>query len=83
MRLRTKKTNSDGIVRLETSGEIKEIIINEEFLHSGDASISICFRGEDSSGIIDLAPKEIEVLNKELALKHHLFKDVKIMKFDK
>ena len=83
MKIKTKKQNSDGIVRLETSGEIKEIIINEDFLKPDDASIALCFRGKNSSGIVELTPKEIEILNKELVPKLHLFKGVKIMKFDK
>jgi len=83
MRIKTKKQNSDGIVRLETSGALKEIVINEDFLHPNDASIALCFRGQNSSGIIELTPKEIEILNKELTKKMHLLKDVKILKFEK
>lgn len=82
MKLKTKKQNSDGIVRLETSGVLKEIIVNEDFLNPNDASIALCFRGKDSSGIIELTPKEVEILNNELSRKIHLFKNVKVMKFD-
>ncbi len=83
MQIKTKKQNSDGIVKLETSGELKEIIINEDFMNPNDASIALCFRGKSSSGIIELTPKEVEILNKELSKKIHLLKDIKVMKFEK
>lgn len=83
MKIKTRKLNADGIVKLETSGEIKEILINEDFLDSKNASVAICFRGKDSSGIIELTAKEIEIINKEISPRLHLIKDVKVMKFQK
>lgn len=83
MKIKTKKQNQDGIVRLETSGQIKEIIINEDLMHTKDASISVCFRGKDSSGILELTPKEIDILQKELEKRKHLFENVKIFRFKK
>lgn len=83
MKIKTKKKNSDGNVRLETSGELKEIIINEDFLNQNDASIAICFRGKDSSGIIELTPKEVEIINLELSRRAHLLRNVKVLKFEK
>jgi len=81
MIIKTKKQNADGLVRLETSGELKEIMINEDFLHPNSASIALCFRGKNSSGIIELTPKEIELINKEIAPKLHMLKGVKVLKF--
>jgi hypothetical protein len=81
MKIRTKKQNADGIVRLETSGELKEIIINEDLLKPKEASISLCFRGKDSSGIVELTQREIKILNKEISEK--LPENIKIMKFEK
>ena len=83
MKLRVKKANSDGIVRLESSGQIKEILINEDFLHPKQESISLCFKGQNSSGIIDLSSEEVEKLYNTLNQKKHLIKGFKIMKFDK
>ena len=83
MKIKSRKINSDGMVRLETSGEIKEILINEDFLDSKNASVAICFKGKDSSGILELTAKEIEIINKEISPKMHLIKDVKVMKFKK
>ena len=62
MNIRLKKQNNDGIMRLETSGAIREILINEDFLNPTDESIALCFKGKNTSGIIDLTPEEIEKL---------------------
>ena len=83
MKIKTKKKTPRGIVRLESSGELKEVIINEDFMHPNDSFISLCFRGENSSGIIELTPKEIEAINKEIAPKLRLLKDIKVLKFEK
>jgi hypothetical protein len=83
MKIKTKKQNQDGLVRLETSGEIKEVIINEDLMNTKDATISLCFRGKNSSGIVELTPKEIEILQKELEDKKKLFNNIKVMKFKK
>lgn len=83
MKVKTKKENQDGIVRLETSGEIKEVIINEDFMHPKDISIALCFRGKSSSGIIELTPQEIAIINKKIAPKLKMLGDVKVLKFEK
>ena len=83
MRLKAKKQNEDGIVRVETSGELKEIIVKEDFLNPNNSLIELCFRGKNSSGIVELTPREIEILNKEFENKKRIFKDVKVMKFEK
>jgi len=83
MKIKAKKQNPDGIVRLETSGNLKEVIINEDFLHPKDASIAICFRGASSSGIVELTPEEIDLIYKKVAPKVHLLKNIKVMKFEK
>ncbi len=79
MKAKIKKLNSDGVVRVETSGDIKEILINEEFLHPKDESISLCFKGKNSSGIIELTIKEVRELTEALKKKQHLIKDVKLI----
>lgn len=83
MKIRTKKQNSDGIVRLETSGKIKEFFINEDFMRPQDARVSICFKGKSSSGIVDLSYSELQDLFKEIMPKVDSLKSVKVMKFDK
>lgn len=83
MKIKSKKQNKDGIVRLETSGEVKEILINEDFLKPNDASIALCYKGKESSGIIEMTPKEVEKLINSVQPKLHLMKDVKVMRFEK
>ena len=83
MKVKTKKQNPDGIVRLETSGDIKEIIINEDLLSPKDAKINLCFRGKSSSGIIELSPKEVETLYKEVRKRMQILGNIEIMKFKK
>jgi len=83
MKIKTKKKNADGIVRLETSGEIKEMLIKGDLINPKSSKILICFKGKDSSGIIELNPKEIESLYENTIEKLNLFEDSKIMKFEK
>lgn len=78
MQARTKKIINNSLIRLETEGEIKEIIINDNLL--GKKSISICFKGKDSSGIVDLSEKELEEIEKEFKKEKSLIKEVKIIK---
>jgi len=78
MKLKLRKTNKDGLIRVESGGQIKEILINEDFLHPGSESISICFRGKDSSGIIDFTAKELEEVYKATKQRMHLIKGAKV-----
>lgn len=80
MQAKIKKQNSDGIVRMETSGNVKEILINEDMLNPGKESISVCFRGKNSSGIIDFSPDEIENIYSAVQKRMHLIKGFKVLK---
>ena len=77
MQLKIKKQNQDGIVRLETEGEIKEIIINEDLLNPDKESISLCFKGKSSSGSLDISPAEFEKLVNSVKSRMHLIKGFK------
>ena len=79
MKLKIRKSNLDGNVRLETSGNIKEIMINEDFFNPKHESIAIGFKGKSSSGIIELSSEEVEVLYSEIKKKKHLIKGIKIL----
>ena len=80
MEVKIRKQNKDGIVRLESSGAVKEVLINEDFLHPQHESISVCFAGANSSGIIDFSPKEIDILLRAVRQRNHVMKGVKILK---
>lgn len=77
MKLKVRKGNQDGSARIETAGAIKEIVINEDFLHPGAESISICFKGKNSSGIIDITPEEFEQIQESLKGRLHLIRGMK------
>ncbi len=81
MNIKIKKANNDGIVRLETSGNIKEISINETFSLAKE-TISVCFRGKNSSGIIELTPSEIENMYFSIKGKTNLVKGFKKFKIN-
>ena len=77
MQLKIKKQNQDGVVRLESSGDVKEVLINEDLLHPDEESISICFRGKSSSGIVDFSPKEIEKIYEKIKGRINVIKGFK------
>ena len=83
MKIKAKKHNPDNIVPLETSGQIKEVLINEDILKPKEASVSICFRGKSSSGIVEMSVKELESLYKRVEPKIQMLKGIKVMKFQK
>jgi len=80
MKIRVRKNNHDGSVRLETSGMVKEVLINEDFMHPNAESISVCFKGKHSSGIVDFTPKEIEEVYHSVKGKMHLIKGMKVVR---
>lgn len=80
MKIKVLKSNKDGSVRLETSGTVREVLINEDIFHPNKESISICFKGEKSSGIIDFTPTEFEKLYNSVKPRLHLIKGIKVLK---
>ncbi|MBS3070999.1 hypothetical protein J4407_01725 [Candidatus Pacearchaeota archaeon] len=82
MRVRTKKLFDGGkIGKLETSGEIREIITKEDFLNPKGIVLEVCFRGENSSGIIELSPEEVNNIHKEITSKKKTLGKIKVLKF--
>lgn len=64
-------------MRMETSGEVKEVIIKEEFLDPNEEAIAICFMGKDSSGIIEFKTDEFEDIYNSIKKRIHLIKGFK------
>ena len=83
MHIRTKKLHNHTIIRSEASGDVKEVVLREDFMRSNDDAFDICFRGRESSGVVELSRKEAENLCKEISSKLKRIKPVKIMKFSK
>lgn len=78
MRMKIRYANSGGFTRIENFASIKEVMINEDFLHPENESIALGFRNKDSSGIIELTSKEFEFLADKVRKKTHLLKGVRI-----
>jgi hypothetical protein len=74
MQIKLRKLNQDGVVKVETSGQIQEVLINEDIFHPDQESISLCFRGKNSSGIIDITPAEFDKLYETVKSRMHLIK---------
>lgn len=83
MKVMTKKLHEKGVARIETSGEIKEIILNEDLMNPKQVSVDVCFRGQNSSGIVQLTSQEVGEIHKELSSKKKLIGKVKVLKFSK
>ncbi len=80
MIVRTKKMKDGRIVRMETGGHIKEVIIKKDLINPQRESINICFMGERSSGIIELNSAEAKDLHDTLGSKIKMIKTTKIIK---
>ena len=81
MQIKLRKQNNDGVVRVESSGDVKEILINEDIINPDSESVSICFRGKSSSGIVDLTPEEIEKIYESVSSRMHVIKGFKRLSF--
>ena len=77
MRMKIRYINSGGFVRLENFVNIKEVMINEDFLHPENESIAIGFKNKDSSGIIEFTVREFEKISNSVKRKMHLIKGFK------
>ena len=80
MRIKTRYINSGGFVRLENFVDIKEVMINEDFLHPENESIAIGFKNKDSSGIIEFTSEEFDKLATTIRRKTHLLKGIKVFR---
>ena len=78
MRIKLRYINSGGYSRIENFVDIKEIMINEDFLHPEHESIALGFRNRDSSGIIEFTPAEFEKMADSINKKKHLIKGLKV-----
>ena len=80
MKIKVRKAHQGGIIRLEGHGEVKEIIANTDILNPNSERIHVCFRGANTSGIIELSLKEAEHLSKSIAPLIKLKKNIKVLK---
>lgn len=80
MKIKLKYKTDKGIIRLENSVDIKELLMNEDFLHPDEESVAIGFTNNDSSGLIEFTPKELHGILNDFNKKKHLIKGIKILK---
>ncbi len=80
MQLKMRKQNTDGEVRVETRGKVTEIRIREDFMSPNKETVELCFRGNNSSGIIMMNRKEFNTIAREVGMHTKLIKSVKLEK---
>lgn len=78
MIVKTKKRVGAGVARLETRGEIKEVLLNENMVMPNAGGVQICFRGVDGAGIVELTEEEARDLFKTLGAKMGLSGNVRL-----
>lgn len=83
MIVKTKKMHNRGVIKVLGNGDIKEVLINENIMNPEKKVISICFRGRNSSGIVELNETEAEDLSKTLGSLAKLVKGARVLKSTK
>ncbi|MBS3131215.1 hypothetical protein J4212_02165 [Candidatus Woesearchaeota archaeon] len=79
MNLKMRYANSAGYIKLENAVAIKEVMINEDFLHPDNESIAIGFRSRECSGLLEFTPDEFEKVSNSVKRKIHLIKGFKVI----
>jgi len=62
MRIRVKKKAGFKVNRIDSSSKIDDVLIKEDLLNPEEEQVHIYFRGEDSSGILNLDKSEVKRL---------------------
>ena len=76
MKVRVKNVMR-GVSKLAGAGTIREVMINEDLMYPERESVSVCFRGRFSSGIVDFTVEEIEQSSEALVIPaFHLTNDM-------
>ena len=82
MDVKVRTITKKSVSKTHTKGTIKDIRIDTNNLVHSKEAVSICFKSNESSGIITLSPKEIDRIVKALRRKRHLIKDIHIYRND-
>jgi len=80
MIIKTKYKTRNGIRKVKNQVHIEEIIINENLINPKNEKFEIAFRNNQTSGLIEFRPDEIERLIKTIGNKTSLIKSVKIIR---
>jgi len=73
MQVKFKKSNNDGIIRIESKTQIRDVLINSDAIDSKKEAIAIAFKGTNDSGFIELSRDEINFILRKLNQKKHFF----------
>ena len=60
MIVKSKRSENGQTRKLSAGGEIKECFVKENILEPKKAQVQVCFRGNVSSGILELSTDEVE-----------------------
>ena len=60
MIIKSKRMENGQIRKLSAGGEIKECFVKENIIEPKKAQVQVCFRGNVSSGILELSTNEVE-----------------------
>lgn len=75
MNLKIRIMGSKTISKTETTADIERIFYKGNMINSKDSSVKICFRQENTSGIIELSMEEIEEINNLIKEEKNIHKD--------
>ena len=63
MIVKSKRSENGNIRKLSVGGEIKECFVKENIMDPKKAQVQVCFKGNVSSGILELSTDEIEKIH--------------------
>jgi hypothetical protein len=72
MKLKIKKENSNGKIKIESKTEVKDVFVNPEITNAKKENIAIAFKSNSDSGFIELTKNEVNLIIKKLNEKRHL-----------
>lgn len=80
MIVKSKKVSEGKVQRMESRGNIAEVIINTKLENLEKSALQVCFRGNGNSGIVEFSAEEAKNLYETLGAKMKLINSVKIIK---
>lgn len=80
MIIKTKYKTRNGLRKVKNQVHIEEIIINESMMNPKTEKIEIGFRNNQTSGLIEFRPDEMDRLIRTIGNKTNLIKSVKIIR---
>lgn len=83
IRIRIKKQYGgffNKTIKIDSSSHVEEVDVNTDIMQPENEVVSLFFRGNNCSGIIDMKPEEIERLYATLRGRMNLVKGIKKFK---